>query len=588
MTAPPVAPAASSRSVVQDPGEPSAQNADGRSSTRRQGRGSPVGWAAVALVGVAVAIPVAAVALRAVRVDGAWDAEAVGRVLGSARTWRVITLTVGQAAASCAITLAIGVPVAWVLARFRFPGRSALRTVAMVPFVLPSVVVGAAIASLLGPTSPIDLRGTWWAILAAHLCFNLAVVLRVVTAAFESTDPHAEAAARLLGRGPVAAFRHVVLPAVRPAIISAGVVVFLFCLTSFGLVVILGGGPVTTVEVEIWVRATRQFDLSGASVLAVLQVLAVVAALGLHGRFSRRAAVASSAGTTARRPHGLVEWSAVGVAAVAVLVVSVLPLAALVERSLRVPGGHGFEHWANLGSTTAGTGLAVSPLSAVVTSIVVSVVAASLAVAVGAPAAFVAAHRPGGWADRTLLLPLGVSATTFGLGLLLVAGRPPVDLRRSFWLVPLAQALVALPLVVRAVLPAVRSVPPEVRDAAATLGAGPRAVRWRVDVPIARPGIVGGAGLALIACLGEFGATVFLSRADRVTLPVAIERMLSRPGPSGFGQAMALSCVLVALAGLVLAVVDRVGGRTPTSSAARQAGSSARNDGAGSGLRLGL
>lgn len=558
----------SSRPVVQNPSRtpgPAPQDAAG---------GPAVGRAAVALVAVAVAVPVVAVVLRAVRVDGSWDAEALARLLGSARTWRVIALTVAQAAASCAVTLAVGVPVAWVLARFRFPGRGVLRTVAMVPFVLPSVVVGAAFASLLGPTSPLDLRGTWWAILAAHLCFNLAVVLRVVAAAFESTDPDAEAAARLLGRGPVAAVRHVVLPAVRPAILSSGVVVFLFCLTSFGVVVVLGGGPVTTVEVEIWVRATRQFDLPGASVLAVLQILAVVAALGLHARFSRHAVVPSSAPRRLRGPRGAVERAAVAVAAAAVLVVAVVPLAALVERSLRVPGGHGLDHWANLGSTTAGTGLAVSPLTAVATSIVVSLVAASIAVGVGAPAAFAAARRPGGWADRTLLLPLGVSATTFGLGLLLVAGRPPVDLRRSFWLVPLAQALVALPLVVRAVLPAVRAVPPAARDAASLLGAGPRAVRWRVDVPIARPGLVGGAGLALVACLGEFGATVFLSRSDRVTLPVAIERMLARPGPSGFGQAMALSCVLVALAGVVLAVVDRVGGTGP--------------EGSRGGLRLGL
>jgi thiamine transport system permease protein len=268
----------------------------------------------------------------------------------------------------------------------------------------------------------------------------------------------------------------------------------------------------------------------------------------------------------------------VALAVAVVGLVSVAPLAALVERSLRVPGGHGLDHWTALGSATAGTGLAVSPAAAVATSLGTATTAAALAVAVALPGAMAAARRPGGWADRALLAPLGVSATTLGLGLLLVAGRPPLDLRGSWWLVPIAQALVALPLVVRALVPAVAGVPGSVLEAATVLGAGPGERWWRVELPLLRPALVAGAGLALLACLGEFGATVFLARGDRVTVPVAIERLLSRPGPAGAGQAMALSCLLVAVCGIVLAVVDRVGGRR----------SADGDDGARRGLRLGL
>ena len=519
-----------------------------------------LGRVAVGVVFLAVAVPVTAVLFRAVRVDGNWSTEALQRVLGSWRTWRVVGITVAQAAVSCALTVVVGVPVAWVLARFRFPGRGAVRTVAMVPFVLPTVVVGAAFASLLGPTGLVDARGTWWAILAAHLCFNLAVMVRVVGAALTDLDPDLESAARLLGASPATAARRVLVPAVAPAVASAAVVVFLFCLTSFGVIVILGGGPVTTVEVEIWVRATRQFDLSGAAVLAGLQVLAVVATLALHARLSRGAPRARRGSGLARTPRGAGEWGVVATAVAAVGVVSLAPLAALVERSLRVPAGHGLDNWVGLGSATAGTGLAVSPVDAVAVSLVTATIAATVAVLVAVPAARVAAARPGGAADRVLLLPLGVSATTIGLGLLLAAGRPPVDLRRAWWLVPAAQALVAVPLVVRVVAPALRELPGSVTDAAAMLGAGRRARWWRVEFPMLRSALVAGAGLALVACLGEFGATVFLARADRPTVPVAVERLLSRPGPSGFGQAMALSCILVVLCGVVLGVVDHWGG----------------------------
>ncbi|UDY36129.1 ABC transporter permease [Dermatobacter hominis] len=538
----------------------------------------------MALVAVAVAVPVFAVLGRALRPDGAWSLDAVDRILSSGRTWRLLGLTVGQALVSTLLTAAVGLPLAWVLARYRFAGRGLVRTAAMVPFVLPSVVLGSAIASVLGPSGLVDARGTWWPVFAAHVCFNLAVFVRVVGAALDGLDPSLEDTARTLGTTPAAAARRVLVPAVAPAVWAAAIVVFLFCLTSFGVIVILGGGSVSTVEVEIWVRATRQFDLSGAAVLAGLQVLAVVATLALHARFSRRAARPVRSGRRwSRRPATAGERAQVALAVLAVGIVTLVPLGALVERSLRLPGGgHGLDHWRHLGEATAGTGLTVSPWDAVAFSLVSAVLATAFAVLVGVPAARVAARRPGGAADRILLLPLGVSATTIGLGILLAVGRPPVDLRRAWWLVPAAQALVAVPLLVRAVAAALRDLPPSVTEVAATLGAGPRRRWWRVELPMVRGAVVAGAGLAFVASLGEFGATVFLARADRPTVPVAIERLMSRPGSSGFGQAMALSCILVLLCGVVLAIVDR-----SVDALAGRRGARVESDAAG-GIRLGL
>ena len=226
-------------------------------------------------------------------------------------------------------------------------------------------------------------------------------------------------------------------------------------------------------------------------------------------------------------------------------------------------------------------GLMVSPLDAVIVSLVSAVLATVFAVAVGVPAARVAARRAGGVADRILLLPLGVSATTIGLGLLLAFGRPPLDLRRAWWLVPAAQALVAVPLVVRAVASALGELPPSVTEVAATLGASPRRRWWRVELPMVRGAVVAGAGLAFVASLGEFGATVFLARADRPTVPVAIERLMSRPGSSGFGQAMALSCILVLLCGVVLMIVDMAADRIGR-------GRGTVESDAADGIRLGL
>jgi thiamine transport system permease protein len=156
------------------------------------------------------------------------------------------------------------------------------------------------------------------------------------------------------------------------------------------------------------------------------------------------------------------------------------------------------------------------------------------------------------------MLPLGTSAVTVAVGFLLGLDRPPLDLRSSWWLVPLAQALLAVPFVVRIVVPVLRAIDPRLREAAATLGAGPLRARWEVDVPIVRRALLVAAGFAFAISLGEFGATLLLARADTPTVPVAIFRLLSRPGAGGFAAAMALSTILMAMTGGALFLIERI------------------------------
>ncbi|MFM7069991.1 MAG: ABC transporter permease, partial [Actinomycetes bacterium] len=209
-----------------------------------------------------------------------------------------------------------------------------------------------------------------------------------------------------------------------------------------------------------------------------------------------------------------------------------------------------------LGDVVEGTSLAVSPVQAVGYSLLGASMAAAVAVVLGVAAARSVARRSGGVVDRWLLVPLGVSATTVGLGVLLAFGRPPVDLRGSWWIVPVVQAIVALPLVVRIVAPALGAIPESVLDAASVMGRSASQRWWQVELPMVRASVASGAVFAVVACLGEFGATVFVARTDRPTIPVAIARLLGRPGPAGFGQAMALSCVLVVVCAALLALID--------------------------------
>ena len=144
-----------------------------------------------------------------------------------------------------------------------------------------------------------------------------------------------------------------------------------------------------------------------------------------------------------------------------------------------------------------------------------------------------------------------------GFGFLLAFDDPPLDLRSSPAIVPLAQALVALPFVVRSLVPALRAVDARMREAAAVLGATPAQVLRQIELPLLARPLAVAAGLAFAVSLGEFGATLFVVRADWPTVPVAIFRFLGRPGEGNVGAAMALCVVLMALVAAVALVSER-------------------------------
>jgi thiamine transport system permease protein len=156
------------------------------------------------------------------------------------------------------------------------------------------------------------------------------------------------------------------------------------------------------------------------------------------------------------------------------------------------------------------------------------------------------------------MLPLGTSAVIIGFGFLVALGKLPIDLRTSIILIPIAHAIVALPFLVRATVPVLRSVDERLRDAARVLGASPARVWREIDLPIVNRAVLIGAGFAFAVSLGEFGATLFIVRPDAPTMPVAIYRLLSQPGALVFGQAMAMATLLMLVTGASVLAFDRL------------------------------
>ncbi len=524
----------------------------------------------VAFFAVFFAYPVAAIVARGLKTDGQWRLGRIADVLTQSDIRHVLWFTTWQALASTALTLLIALPGAYVFARFDFRGKQVLRAVVTVPFVLPTVVVGTAFLALVGRGGLLDelwgvrLDTTVWAILLAHVFFNYAVVVRTVGGLWAQLDPRQEEAARMLGASRFAAWRKVTLPALSPAVAAAALMVFLFTFTSFGVVQILGGPTFSTLEVEIYRQTSQIFDLATAAVLTLIQFVAVGAILAVHAGTVRRRETALrlvAPETTARRPRGAGQWALLGGVLASVAVLLVLPLGVLVQRSLDTPGGHGFAYYRALASDDGGAFL-VAPVTAIGTSLEYALAATAIAVVIGGLAAAALTRRDAGRLvrgfDALLMLPLGVSAVTVGFGFLVALDEPPLDLRSSWILVPLAQALVGVPFVVRTMLPVLRAVDGRLREAAAVLGASPWRVWREVDLPMVRRALLVAAGFAFAVSLGEFGATVFIARPDNPTLPVAVARLLGRAGDLNYGQAMALSTILMVVCAVALLLLERV------------------------------
>jgi len=489
-----------------------------------------------------------------------------------------------QAVLSTLLTLALGIPAAALFAHYTFPGKTLLRAITAVPFMLPTVVVAAGFSALLGPrgwlnltlarlfdlsSPPIAFTGTLGAILVAHVFYNTTIVIRLVGGALSSLDPRLRQAAVSLGADSRRVWWRIVLPLLRPSLMAAVLLVFLFDFTSFGVILLLGGPSFTTLEVQIYIQALQLLDLPLAALLSLIQLLCTIGFSILYTRMTSRSRIQTTPRAmqaNLRRPSALRERLFVGLMTFALAVFFILPLLALPLRSVsRLDADRGeraqirtsltTDYYTELFVNRRDSVFYVPPVRAAANSLIYACFTVVLSLAMGFPAA-TALARPGRMErilDPILILPLGASAVTLGLGFILAFGR----WLASPWIVPLAHTLVALPFVIRTLQPVLATLPRRLRDAAASLGASPFR-SWRaVDWPILRRATISAAGFAFTISLGEFGATSLLSRPQYPTIPVAIYRFLAQPGGLNYGQAMAMATLLMVLTTAGILLIER-------------------------------
>jgi thiamine transport system permease protein len=543
---------------------------------------------------------------------------------------RAILFTVEQALLSTLASVLMGLPGAFLLARYDFRGKSLVKSICTVPFVLPSIIVVLGFVIFFGNNGLLNraLMGTFGlerpplrvlysmrAIILAHTFYNFPIAVRLVSAVWSRVNPNLERAARVLGARWPRLFWRVLLPQIAPGLLAASALIFIFCFTSFAVILVLGGGPrYTTIEVAIYRFAKVSLDLKAGSALALVECALSALFMYAYTRFQRRVSVADAGQATAEtrslrelfkgrsnrsgasRPGGQspgrplsraprLGWlragreglgdlrfpcfSPWGAAALAYLGAAFLlvaaPMLSAVGYSFFARGGWGGRAVFTLswyrkifGGSEAGS-LSVPYLAAVRNSLLLGTATAAFSLPIGTAIAWAVTRRnvpARGALEALAMLPLGISSVILGLGYLKAYRSAPLAIGGTWYAVAFAHTVIAYPFVVRSATAVFRKIDPALIRAARVLGASPWRTFWTVELPLVRSGIVAGATFAFAISMGEINATLMLAGPKLVTLPIAIYRLISS---YNYFAACAMGVLLMLISFLVFLVIDKIG-----------------------------
>jgi thiamine transport system permease protein len=557
--------------------------------------------------------PIANLLREGLTKDGAFSLEFLWTVLTDDYFRHVILFTLWQALLSTLASIALGLPLAFILTHYDFPLKRVVRALTIVPFVLPAITVALGFALLFGRNGylnqllmhlfglsepPLPIMYSLTGIVLAHAFYNAPIITRTVHAAWERLDPRYEESARALGASRFFVFKDITLPMILPGLLSGAALVFIFCFLSFPIVLSVGGGRFSTIEVEIYTRVVTRLDPQfvnykiGAALALVGLVLSLAVTylyLRLQGSLARQTEQLRPRPTAPLfagvrdllRPTKLLVWLYVLIS----VILFVGPVAAIVVDSLREETAEGARwtlRWYSYIFTPNYEALVGdSPLRAIVNSLIFGLGATAIAVPLGLIFAYVIARlrqtSSGLYAfashwlakmkptrsvrslvDTLLMAPLATSSIVLAFALLRAFNAPPLRLVGSSTAVIIAHAVIIFPFIVRALVPILESLDVRLTEMARSLGAS----RWRVlrdiELPLVATGLIAGAVFAFALSLGEMSATLMLARPGLSTMPVAVYRFLSQ---HSLGAPSAMSVVMIAVSAIAFILLERWGER---------------------------
>ena len=471
------------------------------------------------------------------------------KLLRTSQIRNIVLFTTWQAIASTLIALIVALPIAFCMANFRFTFQRLSASLVSLPFVLPSIVVGVAFLQIL----PSNLHRTAFALILAHVYFNFGFAARLIGARWLQIHPHLDDAARTLGASPFKLLTTITLPLLRRSIINAALIVFTLCFTSYGVVRILGGPSRSTLETEIYFRAMQLGDVSGAMLLGALQIMIIGALFIATIRANRGSSEQTSRPSISRQKplRATKQKLAIMLVILSSTLFAVAPVAAIAIRSLTSNSKFTTEAWQTVFANP-------EIIQSLGKTLIFAMITMTLAPFLGLICACntIYGDKRLRFISGLTTLPIIISAISIGLGIIITFDTQPFDWRGAKFMLPLAHALVALPLTMRIISPVLQSIPDSLRQASSVLGASSWQTWRNIDLKIIRRAVISAAAISASVSIGEFGASSFLVRRGAETLPITISRLLSRPGDSLQTQAFALATLLAAFSIATIFVVD--------------------------------
>ena len=528
--------------------------------------------------------------------QGSFSFETLRAVITDSYTWRITAFTTLQALISTLVSGILALPGAYLIARRDFFAKPLIRAVTLIPFVLPSILVVLGFVIFYGNSGvlnqilsglpgqgmhPLRILYSFKAIILAHSFYNIPIFIAIIGSFWEQLPNDLEQASWTMGAHRARTFINITLPRIYPAVLAAASLVFVYCFTSFAIILVLGGGPrFTTLEVEIYRQARVALDVRQASGLALFSTLITGAFVYLSLRAQRAITLQGASGAvmtmtyrSARSSFSHLEGSPTSACSwsrrfssiitlsysLLMLVFIIGPLAAVVIRSFQAPVTRSADpvmtlRWyreilglAEGQLTQAGSAIGNSLLLGIGTVILSAIMAIGLAQTVTR-----LKGKRGALLETVFMLPATISSIVIGLGYFILGTLISGDQWR-YPLIMCAHTVLAFPFMFRAILPTVRQISQSYSPAAYTLGGTPNRVFLTIQLPLMKSSLLSGAAFAFAISLGEMNATLILSQSRIMTIPILMFRLI---GSYNFFGACALGSILIAFALAVFMILE--------------------------------
>ena len=465
----------------------------------------------------------------------------LGEILLNPYYMKVLGFTVFQAFLSSVLSVVLGLPGAFIMARHEFRLKKTVNSIFRLPFVLPPVLAvlgfvafygnNGFLARLIGH-SP-DILYSFKAVLLAHTFYNFPVVISLVSDALVSLDSNLEKAAQSDGASGIKIFFSVTLPRILPAVLSAMSLVFLYCFSSFAIILILGGSPdISTAEVEIYRLARISLDTGKASALALVSLFCTCLVLMIHSVISRKTQQQETPVSYLKKPQHPV------LCALYLLITCIFvlcPIASVVIRSfISVSSSE-----ETLGFTAAAYGKI--NLEYILNTILIGSISAVLSVSLA-----LGLCRKGRRNSVFALLPLATSSVILGLGYLVISSF--FNLYNSKFIIILVHGIINTGFAYNSVESVFFSIPEEISEQSRSDGASGLQTMLRIKMPLCRPCLLSAFLFCFTLSCGELNATLLLGAGNVRTIPVAIYRLIGTydwQGACAYGTVLTAVCFVV-------------------------------------------